>query len=597
MCGIFFHIDYNSKTPNKFILRTGEKVDIYHYFKLMKHRGPDMSNFIYFPDEIDYVAMGFHRLAIRGLGYSGMQPFYSERTGRKLFCMVNGEIYNTHSLWNMIAPSEDEPVSDCEVVLRLFEYTNFNTKDVCNQLRGYFAFVIYEQGSKDTSPKLYIGTDEMSIRPLFIGVDKNSMTVASEMQSIPEKYGSSIIRIKPGHICTPFSGLKRISTCVNDLEKNQHPYFFWTVEKRNWDMFDIGKWVEHLTDVISRKKELFNTVATKVHGILVESVMEQLESDREMGFLLSGGLDSSLVCSIASKGSSTPIKTFTVGILEDFQMEDVRNGTLNVSDLPSDIIAARKVAEHIGSDHHEYFFSMSEALDTILEVIKILGSWDQTTVRASIPMYLCVKRMKEEYPDIAVVFSGEVSDEMFQGYIYFRKFPTPEESRSDSIRLMKNICHYDALRADRIISSMGMELRLPFFDKRLLNVILGCNPSYLHPGSNNGIEKHLLREAFRKDGYLPECILDRAKGTLSDESSKNSSLKFNIKRNLHKILPYTPNATEDEVYALIFDVWYGIQRRPIIPGKWMPMLCPEVGDDSSASAIKFEPKIEVIVEE
>jgi len=569
--------------------RTGVK-SLDYYFNLLKHRGPDMSNYLHFRDNIDYITMGFHRLEIRGLGYEGMQPFYSERTGVKLFCMVNGEIYNTREIEVEYGISESR--SDCEVVLRLFEHFNFNAKKLCQTLRGYYAFVIYERGKENTLSKLYIGTDEMSIRPLFIGLDGDSITIASEMLAIPEKYNESIMRISPGHIYLPLSGLKRIPKNIDDLKSVQYPYFFWNVSQDSVSLDNSG-WFNSLSEMFSKYKSMsktFEDEATSVRETLMESVKEQMVSDRDVGFLLSGGLDSSLVCSIAARYSQMRIKTFTVGLVGDDFSE-------NEEELPMDILEARKVAQHIGSDHHEYFFNMSTALHSIVDVVGILGSWDQTTIRASVPMYLCVKKIREEFPSISVLFSGEIADEMFQGYLYNRRSPSPEEGMIESVRRMRDICYFDGLRADRIASSLGMELRLPFFDKRLIKVVLNCNPKYLHPPSNGYVEKRLLRMAFDGFNFLPETNLWRVKGALSDESSKNSSWKTYIKTNLTDIIPFTPGLNEDDIYKYIFDIWYGLDRRHLIPYKWMPLWCPEVGDDSSATAIDFQPKFEVVVEE
>ncbi len=545
MCGIFLFLSSNPIKGKDYILLT-------EYFSRMYHRGPDQSNVRLYNDNI---MVGFHRLAVMGPDISGLQPFETERFS----CIVNGEIYNYKYIQKFL---QEEGIdinwktnSDCEVVLPLFEFLFYQDEESCipkliNFLDGEFSFIILDI---ETS-KVYFGTDELSIRPLFIANDnKGNFLLSSEQKAIPDFF--EVLRLPSAH--------------------------YGHIDKRIWmDCYYDLSTIEINTSI---------TMEEAIHSLrylLIENVRIKLNTDREYGFLLSGGLDSSLICSIASSLLPNRIRTFTVGFSED----------------ATDVLAARKVAKYINSNHTEYIFTYQEGLDIIPEVIYYNESWDQTTVRASVVMKLCVKKIKEEHPDIAVIYSGEVADELLMGYLYNKKNPSLEEGRKDMIMRLKDICYFDGLRADRVVSSESCELRLPFFGKNILQFVLSLPTEYLNPPNNDYIEKYLLRRAFEKDehgadlNYLPEEILWRTKNAMSDATSFKSGWKEQIKMlaetcvtdsrfQARKILyPHcTPQTKEDMYYREIFEI--NLYNPETVPYKWMNKWDDPNATDSSASTI------------
>ena len=564
MCGIFFYAHF---------LKTNGIIpkDIMEMLSKIKHRGPDETQIRHFnSSKLDVsITTAFHRLAITDLSHSAMQPF----EWKGMFCLVNGEIWNYKTLsLEMKEKSTWNPhsKSDCEVILPLFDHLGKDPELLCKNLDGEYSLVIYDSNTDI----IYVGTDELSVRPLFLSLSKKGFGISSESKSLIDNDPNTKILRLP---CSSY-GKYELSKLItnNDKELQFISYFDWDSYLPENNKYNI---------------ESYNEVKDKLKLGLISSVKKKLYTDRKVGFLLSGGLDSSLVCSIASKllkdkNPNHKIDTFTIGIVEDIN---------DIKDLPEDIESARKVAKYIDSNHHELFFTIKEALNAIPEVIRITESWDETTIRASTPMYLGVHKIKELYPEIAVIFSGEVADELLQGYIYNHLSPSPEEGRKDTIRLLKEIHCFDGLRADRIVASSGCELRLPFFDKFILQHVLESDPKYFDP-KEYVMEKHILRDAFT-DNYLPESILWRTKQALSDASSHNSTWKDSIKEYITSFIDTSKDyshklSLEDNWYKSLYNSTY-IGYDNLIPHKWLPPKewCPDMGNDSSATTLDVYKKI------
>jgi asparagine synthase (glutamine-hydrolysing) len=560
MCGIFF---YKSREH----IYGQEKKDIHNRFMRIKHRGPNASQLRYYGTN---VAMGFHRLAIVDPTDAGMQPFEDDR----FVCMVNGEIYNYRNIIEMLKNAEVLPElkshSDCEVVLPLFRHIIGNEKPNADHLiklvsilDGEYAFIIHDTITGDT----YFGVDELRVRPLFLGYDKTHIALASEQKSLT--YNNTIIIPVP-------------SGAVGIINKDLSYTFY------NYYDFD-SKRLE--APAIWTKRD----ASLKLRELLIENVRSKLNPEREFGFLLSGGLDSSLVCGIAANLLKPHrIRTFTVGFDKN----------------ASDVVAARLVAKYIDSIHSEFIFSYEDGINILRDVIYSNESWDQTTTRASIPMMLAARAIKRQHPEMAVIYSGEMSDELFMGYFEWANAPSSREARDHVIKRLRDITYFDGLRADRTICSVGCELRLPFFSCAIMNFVLSLPPELLMPQHNNNIEKYLLRSAFDTDKgplLIPENILWRTKHAFSDATSivgktswkeylkayadqQITNSRFNARAQLY--FYNTPQTKEDMLYREIFDEF--LFESNAIPYKWLPNWAPSELTDASATALSGFKESEVV---
>lgn len=436
MCGFVF-------TSDKEVEREMFKKGLESIF----HRGPDDVELV----EANTAWLGFSRLAIMDLSHAGDQPFFHKDT----YYMCNGEIYNYQKLEEEF-PFEYKSKSDCEVLIPLFE--KLGMPDLLRKLDGEFAFVIYDE----KNDKIYAGRDPMGIRPLFYGTTKTGkIAFASEVKAIQE-FCSDIKALPPGHYYQ--DGEVR---CYLDL-----------------------------TEVKEVKDHSIEEIAKNVNELLTAGVVKRLNSDAPVGFLLSGGLDSSLVCAIAQKHSKEPIRTFAVGMSED----------------AIDLKYAKEVADHIGSNHTEIIINKDMVLASIKEVIHHLETYDITTIRASIGMYLICKAIREQ-TDVKVLLTGEVSDEIF-GYKYTDFAPTGEEFQKEAAKRVRELFMYDVLRADRCISANSLEARVPFSDTEFVQYVMAIKPETKMNTYGHG--KYLLRKAFEGGDYLPHSILYREKAAFSD---------------------------------------------------------------------------------
>ena len=538
MCGIFAYI--------------GDSIDyekLYYNFNKIKRRGPDSFQFMNMKSSI---YLGFHRLSIVDQSKNGNQPF--KINGIYLIC--NGEIYNHNELKkqnNFITKSN----SDCEIIIHM--YQKYGISDTIRNLDGVFAFMLYDSNLN----KIFVGRDAFGVRPLFYGINKTQKEISfsSEMKSI-SNISDEVKQFKPGHY-TVLNLDPDTNKVIDDIYEGR--FYYWS-----WYDYPFDTNITNKMDI----DEILYNIKTK----LIHAVEKRLMSDRPIGCLLSGGLDSSLICSIVSR----LFKVNNKGVLNTFSIG-----------LPgsTDLKYAKMVAEHIGSNHHEVILSEKDFLDAIPEVIYAIESYDTTTVRASTANYLIGKYIKEN-TDITVVYNGDGSDEQ-SGYIYLANAPTLDDFHNECISLLKNIYYFDVLRSDRSISSnWSLEARTPFLDKDFVKFYMSIDPKLKN--YNNKIEKELLRKAFENDNFLPEDVLWRRKEAFSDGCSSNERSWHNIIKEhvdniisdndfiykSNKYMHNKPLMKESLYYRQIFEKFFP-NRDDIIPKFWLPKWCDNKVDPSA----------------
>lgn len=455
MCGIVCVFD--TKQKNEVI-----RPQILEMSKKIRHRGPDWSG-IY---QHDNVIFSHERLAIVD-PTSGKQPLFTK--DKKVALAVNGEIYNHQELRSEFPDYEFLTQSDCEVILALYRRDG---KNFLEKLNGIFAFALYDE---DNDAYL-IGRDHMGIVPLYMGWDKNgSFYVASELKSL-EGVCNKIEEFLPGHFLYSKDG--------QELQQ-------WYT--RDWINFDNVK--DNETDISAIRKGL------------EEAVHRQLMSDVPYGVLLSGGLDSTIIAAVTAKFARQRIES---GDTQEAWYPRLHSFAVGLEGSP-DLAAARKAADHIGSVHHEIKYTVQEGLDAIKDVIYHLETYDVTTIRASTPMYLLARVIKSM--GIKMVLSGEGSDELFGGYLYFHKAPSAQAFHEETVRKLGKLHLYDCLRANKSLMAWGIEGRVPFLDKEFMDVAMTINPKdkMITP---ERMEKWVLRKAF--EDLLPESIAWRQKEQFSD---------------------------------------------------------------------------------
>lgn len=483
MCGIW---GYFSKHQH---LSISDKLDLLKGFYNVKDRGPDRSELIDSSDPIPFL-LGFHRLAIMDLSTNGDQPFRMEHNGRTIYSMCNGEQYNFRQLakkYNIKLKTN----SDCEIIHEL--YIKFGFEQTLKMLVGEFAIIIIDIDHKKETMDVYFGRDPLGVRPLYIGEDENGLCFSSTLNGfvIDEKtltHWSEPLKknvsdkkqlIKHGIRQFPPGHFLKISMSQGCFSKDLVSYYQYEFNK-----FSIYK----LEDALQKVRETF-----------IESVICRLASDRPVGCLLSGGLDSSLVVAIASrylKSIGKRLRTFSIGMPGSTDRE-----------------YAEMVSRHCDTDHTHIELQEQDFLDKIPTVIEKLGSFCTTSVRATTGQLLACEHIAKT-TDITVLLIGDGADELAGGYLYFHKAPSSQEFHDENIRLLKYIYMYDGQRADRGVSSCGLEARVPFLDHRFVNLYMSIDPKLRIPV--DGLEKWLLRKAFSKDNYLPKQVLYRRKEAFSD---------------------------------------------------------------------------------
>lgn len=474
-------------------------------------RGPDMSRIV----DVKNGVLAFHRLAIMGLDESGMQPF--ELNGNYVVC--NGEIYGFRKLKKEL--ENDGYVfhseSDSEIILPLYEKYGY---DLFGMLDAEYALIIYD-GKKNS---FIAARDPIGIRPLFYGFTESGIIFASE----PKNLTGTCKKIFP------------------------FPPGYYYADGKFTRYRDITAVKEYVTGSLD---EICKNIKEK----LVRGIEKRLDADAPIGFLLSGGLDSSLVCAVSAKILNKPIKTFAVGMKED----------------AIDLKYAREVADYIKSDHTEVIITQEDVLSSLEEVVKILATYDITTIRASVGMYLVCKAIRRQ-TDVRVLMTGEISDELF-GYKYTDFAPNAEAFQAESVKRIQELYMYDVLRADRCISVNSMEARVPFGDLDFVSYVMSIDPKLKMNVYDKG--KYLLRRAF-EGPYLPHDILYREKAAFSD--AVGHSLVNHIKEYAEK--KYTdeeyeerrkkydfamPFTKESLLYRELFEKYYK-GNAEMIKDFWMP---------------------------
>ena len=474
-------------------------------------RGPDASKII----DTSQGYLGFHRLSIMGLNDAGMQPFQLDKN----YVVCNGEIYGFEKIKEKLSPKYTfKSESDCEILLPMYKEYGCG---MFKMLDAEFACIIYD-GDKG---KYIAARDPIGIRPLYYGFDATGTIIfASEAKNLVG-IAKEIMPFPPGHYYIDGKFI-----CYSDIARVDEVF-----------------------------KDDIETVCKNIHDKLVAGVEKRLVADAKVGFLLSGGLDSSLVCSIAAKKSEAPIKTFAIGMSED----------------AIDLKYAKEVAEFIGSDHKEIIITKDDVLSSLETVIHLLGTFDITTIRASMGMYLICKAIHEQ-TDIRVLLTGEISDELF-GYKYTDFAPSAEAFQKEAEKRIRELHMYDVLRADRCISVNSLEARVPFGDLDFVKYVMAVDPEMKLNKYGKG--KYLLRHAFEGD-YLPESILYREKAAFSDAVGHSmvdylkeyAEVFYTDDEFEEKRIKYShavPFTKESLLYREIFEKYYPGQGKMIVDF-WMP---------------------------
>ena len=490
MCGIFALIESQSSTHDI----DNYKTLIESTSKLLEHRGPDACGHKVIVNSSNHTNTLLLHTRLHINGDNTPQPLFDEE--RSLYLIINGEIFN----WKQLEAELDYKchMSDCEIILPLYKQYQNDIPKMLNKLNGQFSFVLVDLKTK----MVLVARDRIGVTPLYIGFSthKHRVAIASELKCLTQTVGNSnsdgdgsgngslVDNIKT------FYPRQYIYTAVDNFNENTSPFTY----------------INYFEDTYFKsepKPKDRESVLSEIRDKLTASVRLQLEDliadGVDFGVLLSGGLDSSLITSLVVKlaqelGHDVPIKTFSIGINKD---------------VP-DLVAARKVAESLGTQHREYYFDIDTALASIPDVVWAVESYDCTTVRASTAMYLLTKQMKQSYPDMRVVFSGEMSDELLC-YLYGANAPNEMEFQKETVSLVSSVHMFDCLRANKCCMAHSLEVRVPFTDPNYVDCILHIDPALKMFGPQTGrMEKQVLRDAFC--GYLPDDILYRKKEQFSD---------------------------------------------------------------------------------
>ena len=564
--------------------------ELFDAFGNLQNRGPEHSQFVQINTEFP-TYIGFQRLGLVESSVNGSQPFSYQKNDRRVYAACNGEIYNYQQLIKDYNLPVKTP-SDCEVILWL--YLNHGIDKTLELINGEFAFMIYDSDLLAKEFTIHLARDQCGVRPMFYGIGEEAFAFSSEAKGLTSGVG-----VDPKQIIDnvqPFPPRKRLEVHFKII----------TVEGTNGASADHHEersvWRYHrdkrlkITQVEFKdfirfedvKPELADEEAAKqlIRNTLVECVEERLHSHAEIGGLLSGGLDSSLVCAIAArklKEKGKRLRTFSVGMPGSTDRE-----------------FAEKAAKHIDSDHTHVEIPKEEFLRALDEVIYLTESFDITTVRATTGQYL-ISRWISQHTDIKLLLIGDGSDELCSGYMYFHKAPTPLAAHNENLRLLNNIHLYDGLRADRSIARCGMEARVPFLDIKFIRAVLSIQPELRvprpHPfNKGKALEKYLLRESFAGTGLLPDEVLFRVKEAFSDGVSSKEKSWFSVIQEWadthisdeelqeavkgYSHLP--PTSKESLFYRRKFEHFYGKgDICKITPAFWLPLWCGDVKDPSA----------------
>ena len=594
MCGIFYF-----QTVARLAL--AQLKTLQESFILSSHRGPDKSVFL----KDDTRAWGFHRLSINGMDPASDQPFYIKNC--RLIC--NGEIYNFRALIAEFGLESDyQSGSDCEIIIHL--YRKLGMKETVSRLDGVFGFVLHDYESGVT----YVARDPVGVRSLFIGVSRHdgifggehsdlacvsmnpdhyAISVSSELKSI-HAHCDTIVQFPAGSYME-YLGEEGTATFQSYYE---YAYISSAPGKSN-DVSLLEKQLKELRVNYSYPiragagagagAEAFEgasevAICTKIRELFTQAVVKRLMSERPVGCLLSGGLDSSLVTAIVARelkhrSPDTVLNTYSVGL----------EGSV-------DLIWARRVAEHLGTCHHEVALTENDFLNAIYETIYQTESYCTTTIRASVGNYLISKYIQQQTEDV-VIYCGDMSDEIFGSYRGFLKAPSDAEFHSENERMIQDVRFFDLLRSDKSVSGAGLEARVPFADKEFLGYVMSIPPQFKR-FNDDKMEKYLLRRAFQGSGLLPDDVLWRRKEAFSDGVSSAdggrtwvqmikeysdrviSDAEFNNKAHHLYSLHNPPYDKESFYYRRVFENIYE-GRGEIIPYYWRHPFCDGVLDPSA----------------
>tara|TARA_Y100000816_G_scaffold289561_1_gene276261 strand:- start:6810 stop:8651 length:1842 start_codon:yes stop_codon:yes gene_type:complete len=586
-----------------------------------KGRGPESSTIEEVPGYARNTLVGFHRLAINGLDQVSNQPMMID----DITLICNGEIYNYKELFKLINITP-QTNSDCEIIIHLYKL--YGIDQTLLMLDGVFAFVLIDNRnySKNGDQYCFIARDPYGVRPLFLlkHMYGNQHEEAQLSARINKRDGSDdhVSFLMAPNFFAVASELKMLSemkkrmmsSCVSQFVPGtytkcirQHYEANWNIMKENTRYHTPSHHTIFLGDhdPYEHRMDVFNTIQSYLFNAVKKRVMC---TDRPVACLLSGGLDSSLITALVNfirknvLNITTPLETYSIGL-----------------EGAPDLKYARKVADYLGTTHHEVLISEDEYVNAIPDVVKTIESYDTTTVRASIGNYLVGKYISEN-SEAKVIFNGDGSDELTGGYLYMHACKDPIEFDTESRRLLKNICYFDVLRSDRCISTHGLEPRTPFLDKTFVNKYLEIHPNIRCHGNKEGKpEKYLLRTAFSPeyfapylkkqydyegDPLLPHEILWRTKEAFSDGVSNEGRSGFEIIKervessssiakkllNTYKDLSVTnkPETLEQMYYRYIFDSTYPDSSN-VIPYFWMPRYVDS--KDSSARTLDIYTKM------
>ena len=590
MCGIFYF-----RTVGRIIL--SQLKTLQENSLLSSHRGPDKSVFL----KDDTRAWGFHRLSINGMDPISDQPFYFKNC--RLIC--NGEIYNFRNLITEFGLENDyKSNSDCEIIIHL--YRKIGIKETLRRLDGVFGLVLHDYETGVT----YVARDPVGVRALYIGVTRHDGIFGSEHSDLtflsmnPDHYGvciasemksihaicETIVQFPAGcymeyigedsadgtAVFESYYEYAMISTSAKILKKTNTNSMFECQLKELQVDYSYPVMEDHTIDE--------NEICANIRELFTKAVVKRLMSERPVGCLLSGGLDSSLVTAIVARelkqtAPDTVLNTYSIGL----------EGSV-------DLIWARRVAEHLGTCHHEVTVTEQDFLDAIYETIYQTESYCTTTIRASVGNYLISKYIQQQTDD-AVIYCGDMSDEIFGSYRGFQQAPNDADFHRENERMIRDVRFFDLLRSDKSISGAGLEARVPFADKAFLSYVMRI-PSHLKRFTDEKMEKYLLRKAFQNEGLLPDNVLWRRKEAFSDGVSSAdggrtwvqmikehsnrmvSDAEYNNKNNYMYSVHNPPYDKESFYYRRTFETIYE-QRGETIPYYWRHPFCEGVLDPSA----------------
>ena len=573
MCGIFYYESVGRGSDKRIPMTMLQTLQ--QNFAKICHRGPDNSRFIV----NGHRCIGFHRLAINGLTSTGDQPFSFAEC--ELVC--NGEIYN-HAQLTRMHGFTCVSGSDCEVIIHLYRLFDGDMQATLRELDGVFSLVLIDR-QRDL---VHIARDPFGVRSLYIGTSsdyESDISVASEMKAL--QHCDHVEQFPGGCFITVSKPRFESHTTQSKLDTWLQPYY---TDLRLDETLDVPYVYNFGTacldhDINASPAQLEMRACVLVRNLFELAVCKRLMSERPVGCLLSGGLDSSIVTALvvrfmATANAPQTVNTYAVGL----------EGSV-------DLKWARRVAEHLGTRHHEVCLTEQQFLEAIDDTIYQIESYDTTTVRASVGNYLVSKYIYNN-TDNVVIFCGDMSDEIFGSYRGFTKAPSDHEFARENTRMVRDVRCFDLLRSDKSISGAGLEARVPFADKTFLEFVMSLPPwmKRFGEGADYAVEKHLLRKAFC--GLLPEDVMWRRKEAFSDGVSGHdrtwvqiiqeyvdkrvSDVEVSIANELHKFKHNAPYDKESYYYRTVFERHFpGKGRAETIPYFWRHPFCEGTLDPSA----------------